>query len=312
MTATTPRTASWRKLWNLSSVASVFSSNKRDPDEDITSIPERSPTRPIASTPNGPLDNASSSPFLRLPAELRNQIYSYLDFSICKVEVLSLAKNEYHALDANGQRLHHNPYSDNRLWFRLEQDSEQEFNLDRIGKEPPRKRSGAVQALFALPHVCRQVRAETLLLCYESTFTFSDFRYNYSKAFPAFVKSLSPREKAAVRSIRWPLRQAREYHYSRSSRRPMLAPDKAFREEFRSLANLERVTLLYVATDVGDARLLEGDREEFQQLLEETEEDKYIVDRTFRRELAIRGMRKQVYDGREVEIQCERLRTGWH
>lgn len=292
--------ARWRKLLNISNTSTALGqTGKETRATEPDSLPQR---------PKEPPNNEETSPLLRLPAELRNHIYRYLDLDQCTVEIISLSKTQFNALDENGVPFRHNPYPNEQIWYRLEEPADEEFSLDKPNVDTRRKRCASILGLFSLPRVCRQLRVDTLLLHYESpSFAFSDRRFNYAKAFPAFVQSLSSREKAAIRSICWPLRQAREFYASDKSHKPIELPDRAFDRELGRLPSLKHVKLRYVATDVGGVRLTGADLVEFRSLVEDTDEgDRWRIERVFRRELAMRGMRKQLSDREDVVIECVR------
>ena len=309
MAAVSQLTAKWLKLWRSSSGNSANKADYQD-NQNASTVRKVEHADMASKTLRIPIDNAISSPLLRLPAELRNQIYSYLDLSSHTVEVLSLSKTEYNALDQNGIPLRHNPYPNDQIWYRIEQAADEEFDLDRVNWNTRRKRYASIQALFALPRVCQQLRAETMLLFYElPSFAFSDKRYNHAKAFPRFIQSLSAREKAAIRSIHWPLRQAREFYHNSQVRKPMQLPDRAFVKEFSKLPNLKRAVLRYVATDIGAARLTGGDLAEFLSFIDDVSDgEQFRMEEIFRRELAMRGMRKQLSGRVDVDIECQRTR----
>lgn len=260
-----------------------------------------------------PSVNARMSPLLRLPAELRNQIYSYTNYSECIIQVLSLSKTGYNALDTKGAPLLHNPYPNDTLWYRIEQAAIEEFTLDNPNIDTRRKRCASICGLFALSSVCYQIRAETMLLHIEGpSFAFSDTHFNYNKAFPLFLESLSLRERNAVRSIHWPLRQARECYHRSLKDKPMEAPDQAFIDEFRELPYLQGVVLQYLATDVGGLRLTGHDVAELEGLVADVGEGKlYQVEREFRRELAVRGMMWQISHKDGVNVRCEKRRVAF-
>jgi hypothetical protein len=305
--------AKWRKLLGLSSSTTATSTGYQT-DKEAARTTEESEDAPAAPSqiPEKPVDNAKTSPLLRLPAELRNQIYSYLDFGTNQViEVTSLSTIEYNVLDASGVPLRHNPYNaNNQVWFRFEQAADEEFSVAKLNIDTRRKRCASVQGLFVLPRVCRQIRADTMLLHFAGpSFAFSDRRYNYAKAMPGFLQALSAREKKAVRSIYWPLRQAREFYHCGESGKVMTPPDKAFQTEFGKLPNLERVVLRYVATDVGSARLKGSDLEEYQALIADVVVgERYRAENVFRRELAMRGMRRQLSDREGLTVECEQTK----
>jgi hypothetical protein len=222
-----------------------------------------------------------------------------------------LSTIEYNVLDASGVPLRHNPYNaNNQVWFRFEQAADEEFSVAKLNIDTRRKRCASVQGLFVLPRVCRQIRADTMLLHFAGpSFAFSDRRYNYAKAMPGFLQALSAREKKAVRSIYWPLRQAREFYHCGESGKVMTPPDKAFQTEFGKLPNLERVVLRYVATDVGSARLKGSDLEEYQALIADVVVgERYRAENVFRRELAMRGMRRQLSDREGLTVECEQTK----
>lgn len=315
-------TAKWQKFWNPSSVTASAANDSRQarndtrPSKTVEATQLTTSTVPLEGTDIVRVDpavNAEMSPLLRLPAELRNQIFCYMDYSSYVIQVLSLSKTEYNALDEKGTPLIHNPYPNDQIWFRIEKAADEEFSLDKPNIDTRRKRCASILGLFALPYVCQQIRAETMLMYFEGPFfAFSDRRYNYAKAFPSFLKSLSPREKAAVRSIHWPLRQAREFYHRSQNEKPMEAPDQAFVNELRKLPNLERVVLQYLATDVGGLRLTGSDETELEALMEDMAVgERYTVERVFRRELAVRGMMWQISHKDGVNIQCEKRRVAF-
>ena len=306
MSAGSQFTAKWRKLVNFSTSFTAIGRDQEKRDD----APTAEGPHATSQLPKEPIDNAVTSTLLRLPAELRNQIYTYLDLSECIIEVISLSKTQFNALDENGVVVRHNPYPNEQTWYRLEQAADEDFSLDNPNIDTRRKRCVSVQGLFALTRVCRQLRTETMLLHFEGpSFAFSDRRFNYAKAFPAFVQSLSQRERVAIRSIHWPLRQAREFNHRSQTRKPMEPPDKEFVKEFRKLPYLSRVVLRYVATDVGAERLTRDDNAELRVLIEDVAEgERYRVEQIFRRELAIRGMRRQLSAKEHVVVECDRTK----
>jgi hypothetical protein len=304
--------AKWRKLLGFSSSTTASSTDYQTDKAARTTEDSEDASATSSQIPEKPVDNAKTSPLLRLPAELRNQIYSYLDFGTNQViEVTSLSTTEYNVLDASGVPLRHNPYNaNNQVWFKFEQAADEEFSLAKLNIDTRRKRCASVQGLFVLPRVCRQIRADTMLLHFAGpSFAFSDRRYNYAKAMPGFSQTLSARERAAVRSIYWPLRQAREFYHCGESGKVMTPPDKAFQKEFGELPNVERVVLRYVATDVGSARLTGSDLEGLRALIADVVVgERYRAENVFRRELAMRGMRRQLSDREGLIVECEKTK----
>lgn len=257
-------------------------------------------------------DNATDSPLLRLPGELQNKIFEYIDYSDCIIQVLSLSKTEYNALDANGAPLLHNPYPKDQLWYRIEQTTEEEFSLDNPNIDTRRKRCSSVLGLFPLPYVCRQIRAEFKMLHYSGpSFAFSDRHFNYTKAFPAFIKSLDEHERAAIRSICWPFWQAKEFHHRSQMGEHMVdGPEQACSNDLRKLPNLACIFLQYSPANVGGLMLCGRDQEELERLMAGRPDGvRYEVERAFRRELAVRGMRWQVSHRDDISIECKRKRV---
>jgi hypothetical protein len=253
--------------------------------------------------------NQTRSPLLRLPAELRNQIYSHLDLGGHTIQIISKSSNEVRIISNLTCPIHDPNKGQRRLWYRVEQVTDQEY-LSSNGKYSPitgpRKQCASLQALFALPHVCRQLRAETTLLIYElNSFAFSDKAYNYSRAIKQWTQSLDAREKAAVNSICWPLRQARNFYQFSQHAQAMQLPDRACTEELRSLVNLKKVVLRSIATDVGMAKLSPSEYAELEALYVARGVRGYSTEREFRRSLAVRGMREQLGLA-EVDIRCEK------
>jgi hypothetical protein len=151
--------------------------------------------------------------------------------------------------------------------------------------------------------VCQQLRSETIPLIYASnSFLFNDSLYNYAKSFPLFISSLPPSVLHSIKTIYWPLRQARDIQ--RFGIGNLEPPDCSCIEELRALTGLKKVVLGFVVSDVGAARMRESEIWEMGRM-------DYAEERRFRRELAVRGMR-EVLGEREgsVEVVCER-RMEW-
>lgn len=220
-----------------------------------------------------------------------------------------LAKSAYIPLDSNHQPLKHNPYSNAQLWFRLEDANDRKFDLANFSDGPPKhRRCKSVPGLFAISQVCRQLRVDTMYMLFEhSTFVFSDERHNHTSAFPALVASLSIAQLRAIRTIKWPFSQARNYRYSLVQRREIERPDAKLDNEFAELAGLKKVVLRYRATDVSHGGIATKDKAQQVRLEQEMDPYDYSAVMEFLRELGMKGMRTQLGDREDVKVVCERL-----
>lgn len=147
---------------------------------------------------------------------------------------------------------------------------------------------------------------ETKLLHFEGpSFTFNSIECNYAEAFPAFLQSLDPREKAAIRSISWPMRHVRELYGGHQSYKCLKLPYQSFFIDICRLPNLCRLMLRYVPSDVYAVNLTGPDFAVLRRLLEDADEgQRWRVGQQFRRELVIREMRKQLWNREDVVIEC--------
>lgn len=168
-------------------------------------------------------------------------------------------------------------------------------------------------ALFPVAQVCRQLRNETRMMVISGNgFAFSGEGYDYVAAVELFVRSLTARERSAVRCIYWPLSHASDFHHANTKQ--LITPPRdpaACVNALRSLAGLRRVVLRYEATDVGGAKLSEEEKEEIWDFSGREGKWDYAAERKFRRELAVRGMRK-VLANEAMEIVYEKTwRAGY-
>ncbi|CAO2655120.1 Nn.00g101840.m01.CDS01 [Neocucurbitaria sp. VM-36] len=264
--------------------------------------------------------NQTESPLLRLPAEIRNQICTYLDLGGHTIEVLHASDKTVDILDESGGRVHNSASSRSwqRLFFRIELNGDSK-NTTTPPKPPllgigqgkriypiKRKRCASIPGLFSLPQVCRGLREDTLLLLYElNTFAFTDNSYNYSEALRSWVLSLDAPQKDAIRSISWPLRQAREYQRMLNGL-PMEAPDRDCSAEFAELSGLTNVVLRWVPTDIGNGALSFSELAELSREYVRCGGGNYHIQRAFRRSLAQRGMQIQV---NRADVQIEHVNT---
>jgi hypothetical protein len=159
------------------------------------------------------------------------------------------------------------------------------------------------------------MRADTKSLVYGlNTFGFSDRCYNYGSAIQAWTKSLSEREKAAVKTIYWPLRQAILFQQSLHGVR-IQEPDRPCVDELRSLPNLKKVVLRYTASDLQKRKgefSVDEENELVRLFAEAGRVWDYGVEREFRRELAMRGMKSLIGNGKlEVECRVSRRAAFW-
>ncbi len=197
--------------------------------------------------------NETPSPLLRLPAELRIAIYSYLDLGGHTIEVQHESNILRALLDKTQSlaRLRPAPrYSP--LSYRLETPDDEPRAPKKpfltFGAEPPEKstkprRCVSVQGLFPLSLVCRQLRQDVTLLLYKlNTFSFSYHRCNYIPALESWIASLTAREKAAVTSICWPMRQARGVQHTLNGL-PIPKPDVDCSALLGQLTGLQSVVL---------------------------------------------------------------------
>jgi hypothetical protein len=242
--------------------------------------------------------------FLRLPTELRLQIYSYTNLGGHTIEILHLPVSQHPFYDT--KTCHPNSSSSAHPTTR-----QLLYRLETREQLTPKERCFSINGLFALTSVCRQTRMETALLIYKlNAFSFSDAHYNYASAVRVWTASLHSRELHAVRTLYWPLRQALVFQHSVHGV-GMRDPDRACEEELRALSGLEKVVLRYSAADVGrrvgefsveERRVLDGLFGEADQAWD------YAIEREFRRRLAVRGMVRLV--GRDgVDVLCEKLRS---
>jgi hypothetical protein len=225
----------------------------------------------IASTTRVP------ATILLLPAELRLHIYSYLDLSGHVIGVSSHHTSPSQNQDATTQPSH-------ALHFRVEAPN-------------PRLPVRSSAPVLTLPLVCALIRDEVLPLIFgTNTFSFSDERYDYAIAFP-ILTSLYPTLAPFIKEIEWPLRQARDVQRFGPT---LHLPDRSCVDEFAKMTGLQEVVLRYKATDVGGAKLSEGE-------VEEMGNTGYGEERAYRRVLAGRGV--QVLLAREgVKVRWEKGR----
>jgi hypothetical protein len=234
----------------------------------------------------------SYSLFLKLPVELRLQIYSYLDLDGHVISVLSKPISTLHT-------------AEEILWYRIES---QEPTDTKITHQP---RYAHLGCLFAISSVCQQLRSEIIPMIYaNNAFLFTDALYSYAISLPLFITSLTPSYLHSIKTIYWPLRQARDIQ--RFGIGNLEPPDRSCMEELRSLTGLKKVVLGFVVSDVGAARMRESEIREMGVLgIGTPGMVDYAGERSFRRELAVRGMREVLGgSGGEVEIGCER-RMKW-
>ena len=301
---------------------------------------------------------SSSCPFLHLPAELRNEIYTYA-FTGYTIEVY-LGEREKEVVEtrttstAGGAGVQDTASHDSTstsppsspkpssaslseftyplkgtittptpkpptLSFRIELPTDNEEQAHTVASS---KAKPSLPALFPLTQVNRELRKETsnlLLPIYTlNTFSFTDAAYNYGTALPSFIASLTLTQRSAIRSIAWPLRQAREY-----GRAGKIGPSASCGTEnlracldgacvigLKQLTGLQHVTLRW-HKGYKDMLWFAGyELKEWKDRVKSSGEWDYHVEHEFKRELAVRGMRWQVggerKEKRGLEIVCER------
>ncbi|KAJ8106461.1 hypothetical protein OPT61_g9522 [Boeremia exigua] len=230
-------------------------------------------------------NKATTCHFLRLPTEIRLQIYAYADLGGHTIEVLHLPVIKIAQAKQCFRTYSSNPV-DRELVYRLECANDQ----SRRAAERSHRRCFSVHGLFALTSVCRQVRADTQVLVYElNAFAFSDGNYNYSSAIRGFTRSLSAREIAAVHTVYWPLVNGLMYQRNGQGRE-LEELDRSCAVELGALKGLERVVLRYFGSEFETVREKHSEAEaaELQSLLADRGGRDYAIKRQFRRTLAVR------------------------
>jgi hypothetical protein len=222
--------------------------------------------------------SSTPSPLLSLPAELRLEIYKYLNLNTHTIEVTS------------------NTPPTPPLSYRVVCQPNSSSTLN-----PHAHRRSSLPGLFPLIRVCRLLRAETLPIVHESAFAFSDAGYDYATTFPLWVAGLTAAQKSQIKTVYWPFRPARDIQAG-----VLAAPDYACAETWRELVGLEKVVLKWIATDIGNRKLRVEEEREFGEKY--GAEPSYRDRMEFRRELAIRGVRGVVGEG--VEVRCEKMGGG--
>ncbi|XPS73910.1 hypothetical protein M3J09_006040 [Ascochyta lentis] len=282
----------WMNLWNRQSGGSDHSPQEEEMTSEQASKERQSISEPVPEKPG-------TCHFLRLPTELRLQIYAYTDLANQTIEVLNLPIQPTEQ-GPQCHRTYSTDPSEHHLLYRLERGSDVPYARKQ-------KRCFSIHGLFSLTSVCSQTRSETNLSVYElNAFAFSSENYNYGTAIRAFTLSLSKRQLSVVRCVYWPLLQARIFQQNLHGVR-IEGCEWACVEEFRALTGLERVVLRYKATDV-EKRLHEYSEDEaveLEGLLAERRGGDYVVQRVFRRTLAVRGMEK-VVGSDAVDVVCRK------
>lgn len=281
----------------------------------------------VSSTDISQSHSKGSEPcrFLRLPIEIRLQIYAYTNIVGNTIEVLNLR------IIRSQQELKYYPsYStdpaDHELLYRLEvgADKRHEMEYPRVDKSeatpfkyvwgglfsrrrqlPTRKMCFSVHGLFALTSVCRQIRAETHLLVYEhNEFAFAKDNYNYRGAIRALIRTLTEREASAIRTICWPLADVVQ---DRSSLRGknLDGPQRDCFEELRALKGLKKVVLRQHMLDSGykASNYTAEENEELNRRVAERSREAYSVQRIFVREIAVQDT-KRLIRREDVQVEC--------
>ncbi|KAF2632452.1 hypothetical protein BU25DRAFT_487943 [Macroventuria anomochaeta] len=320
----------WKKLRSL-----TFDNDDQDLQEEGVATSGRASEE--QSTAEAKSDKSTICHFLRLPTEIRLQIYAYSDIAGHTIEVLNLPIIQTSRATQCYRTYSTNPI-DHELVYRLESKDDNHYGkkpqpkptrnwgysgpaicvMPRSGRTSPselsssseptkRKRCFSVHGLFSLTSVCRQTRADTQSLIYEvNTFAFSDGNYNYSSAIRAFTQSLTEREVSVIHTIYWPLMNVLVYRRSLHGV-SLEEPDRACVEELRALKGLKRVVLRYCGSEFNNIadKHSEYEKMELEGLLAEKGGWDYAVKRQFQRTLAVRGMKALI--GREdVEVECEK------
>ncbi|UPX14231.1 uncharacterized protein EKO05_0004720 [Ascochyta rabiei] len=265
-------------------------------DEEVTS--EQALERQQSVSEEAP-KTTGICPFLRLPTELRLQIYGYTDIAGHTIEVLNLPVLQTQQGIKCYRTYSTNPIS-HHLVYRLEHEND-------IPAPTKRKRCFSVEGLFSLTSVCRQTRAETHLSVYKlNSFAFSVEYFNYGRAIHAFTHPLPEREVSSIHCLYWPLLQARVFQQSLHDAR-IEGSGWTCVEELRALKGLNKVVLRHKATDVEKTpdEYSEDEAKELESLFAVRSGAEYIVERQFRRTLAVRGMAKLVGSER-VELVCQK------
>lgn len=277
--------------------------------------------------------------FLRLPVEIRLQIYAYTDIGGHTIEVLNLPIVRTSECTQCYRTYSNNPI-DHELVYRLESDVDEEYKK-RLATEPllplgpatyvtqmarpwrtgwitrssshptNRKRCFSVHGLFGLTSVCRQIRADTQLLVYElNAYAFSDRNYNYSSAIRAFTRSLTEREIAAIHSIYWPLMNILLLPGNLRDAQ-LEEPDQTnCSKELKSLTGLKSVVLRHFGNGFHYVaeRHVEEEKQELERMFAERGRQNYAVVRRFLRMVAVRRI-SALIDREDVKIECERSRS---
>lgn len=267
--------------------------------------------------------------FLRLPIEIRLQIYTYTHIGGHTIEVLNLPIIQTSRGTQCYRTYSANPI-DHQLLYRLKlKEDERYINRTQIistsrrrwlspGRTSPseqsssselakRKRCFSVYGLFSLSSVCRQTRADLQMLVYElNTFTFTDGHYNYSRAIRAFTRSLTERKLSVIHTIYWPLVTVLVYRRSLRGEK-VEEPESACAEELRALKGFKRVVLRYGGPEFNSLadKHNKGVKMELRGLPAANGRWDYALEREFRGTLAVRAV-KALIARDDVTIECEK------
>ncbi|KAJ4986063.1 hypothetical protein SVAN01_08436 [Stagonosporopsis vannaccii] len=325
----------WEALRSLTLKEEDHSAQEGKGDDDSTS--EREPEeRP---TTEGREPRSKTCHFLRLPTEIRLQIYAYTDIGGHTIEVLNLPIIQTSKGVQCFRTYSTNPI-DHELVYRLECPDDEHSVKPSPAEAPlkplrsrgylsgsitcgmPRPRAGtsycsaepakrrrcfSVHGLFALTSVCQQIRTDTQVLVYElNAFTFTDGNYNYSSAIRAFTSSLTQREIAAIHTLYWPLVNVLVYRQGLHGVK-LEEPDRSCTEELGALKGLDMVFLRHFGPGFDSVAIKYSDAEaqELKEILAGHGAHAYAVEREYQRTLAVKTM-NVLLARKHVEVHCER------
>jgi hypothetical protein len=234
-----------------------------------------------------PIDSQPSSRLLSLPAELRLQIYSYLDLSGHIVDV--------HARDQIPTCSVH-PWKQ-RLWYRIEHSNDTEE------ERAPHLWCASIAGLFSssfMVRSCRQLRAEIgHLIASDNGFAFTEKRSNHYVSLPLFIDGLmSEGQLESVRTVYWP---------SQTRAMNAMHVQHEFVKELAKLTGLKKVVLRHINTHLGGP-FSTAERAEFEDFYAKEEVEKgsrrYTMEKRFKMMLVIRKMHSSL--GEHVHVECKK------